>query len=273
LWRIPLVDEAASAGDPTLIHSDGAGPRIGNDFVLFTASRGDRQGIWTLTNGAARELWSAENSRIVGAPAVAPDSRRIAFTVDDDGNTRLFVMDTDGSNARVLNDRLALRGSPVWSPDGESIVIAAVRDGEPHLMRVFLSGDAPVVLVSEYAVDPAWSPDGRYLVYSGADVGTTFPLRAAEADGRPHPIPGLMLTRGARRVAFLKERPMLLFLRGEVGHKDLWLMDLQSGDQRALTQLPQDFVIGDFDVSPDGSEVIVDRIQENSALALIERRQ
>jgi Tol biopolymer transport system component len=148
-----------------------------------------------------------------------------------------------------------------------------MRDGEPRLMRIFLNGDPPAVLVSEYSVDPVWSPDGKFLVYSGADVGTTFPLRAAEADGRPRPIPGLMLTRGARRVAFLTGRPTLIYLSGEVGHKNLWVMDLASGSQRALTQLPQDFVIGDFDVSPDGTELVLDRVQENSELALIERRQ
>src|SRR5450631_176408 len=36
-------------------------------------------------------------------------------------------------------------------------------------------------MVSEYSTDPVWSPDGRFLVYSGADVGTTFPLLALSA--------------------------------------------------------------------------------------------
>ena len=197
----------------------------------------------------------------------------IAFTADDEGKTRLYVVDSDGSNSRVLTDSLALRGSPAWWPDGESIVSAAVGDGEPRLMRIFLNGAPPAALVAEYSVDPVWSPDGKFLVYSGADVGTTFPLRAAEADGRPHPLPGLMLTRGARRVAFLHDRPTLIFLSGEVAHKNLWLMDLTSGNQRALTELPQDFVIGDFDVSADGTELVLDRVEQSSELALIERPQ
>jgi Tol biopolymer transport system component len=253
--------------------ADGATPRIGRAFVLFTASRGDRQGVWALAGGTPRELWSAANARIVGAPAIAPDSRRIAFTADDEGKTRLYVMDSDGGNSRVLAESLALRGSPVWWPDGESVVSAAVRDGEPRLTRLFLNGAPPVELVSEYSVDPVWSPGGKFLVYSGADVGTTFPLRAAETDGRPHPLPGLMLTRGARRVAFLNDRPTLIYLSGEVGHKNLWLMDLESGHQRALTQWPRDFVIGDFDVSADGTELLLDRVQQSSELALIERPQ
>lgn len=273
LWRIPLAGAGATAGEPTLLLADGGTPRIGRGFVLFTASRGDRQGVWTLVDGAPRELWSAARSRIVGAPAIAPDGRRIAFTADDEGKTRLYVMNGDGSDSRVLVDSLTLRGNPVWWPDGGSIVSAAVRDGEPHLTRIFLNGEPPTVLVSEYSVDPVWSPDEKVLLYSGADVGTTFPLRAAETDGRPHPIPGLMLTRGARHIAFLGDAMTLVFLSGEVGHKNLWLMDLESGAQRALTQLPQDFVIGDFDVSADGTELVLERVEENSELALIERPQ
>jgi hypothetical protein len=30
-------------------------------------------------------------------------------------------------------------------------------------------------------------------------------------------------------------------------------------------------VIGDFDVSPDGAEIIFDRVQESSSIVLIER--
>jgi hypothetical protein len=108
-------------------------------------------------------------------------------------------------------------------------------------------------------------------VYSGADVGTTFPLRAAAADGRPYPLPSVILTRGARRVAFLHDPQRLVILRGEIGHKDLWLLDLTTGAQRPLAVLPPDFAIGDFDISADGTEIVFDRQQSDSYLALIER--
>jgi hypothetical protein len=45
-----------------------------------------------------------------------------------------------------------------------------------------LDGGAPLVLVSEYSLDPTWSPDGQFLLYSGPDVGTTFVVRAVAAD-------------------------------------------------------------------------------------------
>ena len=42
-------------------------------------------------------------------------------------------------------------------------------------------------------------------------------------------------------------------------------------NQRMLAELPADFVIRDFDVSTAGSEIVFDRVQANSDLALIER--
>jgi hypothetical protein len=63
----------------------------------------------------------------------------------------------------------------------------------------------------------------------------------------------------------------LVFLRGGIDRKDFWALDPQTGAEHQLTNLPADFVIGDFDVAPDGAAIIFDRVQESSSLVLIER--
>ncbi len=128
-----------------------------------------------------------------------------------------------------------------------------------------------MTLVSEYSLDPTWSPDGQFLLYSGPDVGTTFPVRAVAADGRPYPLPALILSRGARRVVFWRDGRSVVVLRGEVSHKNFWIVDLQTGTQRQVGELASDLVIKDFDVSRNGDEVVFDRLQESSQIALIER--
>jgi Tol biopolymer transport system component len=274
IWRTSLTEDrpaATSTTDPSLALTNGVSPRFGADFLLYVSWRGERQGIWSLTHGARREIWSSAHSRIVGEPAVARDGRHLAFSVEDSGKTLLYIMDDAGSQVRVLADSLALRGNPAWAPDGQSVVSAVLRDGVPHLTRIFLNGDAPLPLVSEYSIDPVFSPDGHFVVYSGADVGTTFPLRAAAADGRPYPLPSVMLTRGARRVLFFHDSQTLVILGGEIVHKNFSLLDLRTGTQHVIAELPADFVIRDFDVSADGSEIVFDRVQVNSDLALIER--
>jgi dipeptidyl aminopeptidase/acylaminoacyl peptidase len=128
-----------------------------------------------------------------------------------------------------------------------------------------------VQLVKEYSTDPIWAPGGGFLVYSGADVGTTFPLKAVTAEGAPYPSVNLTLTRGARRVAFLADGALIV-MKGNVSHKEFWHVDLATGRQRQLTNLRPGYTIGDFDLSPDGREIIFDRTREESDIVLFDLR-
>jgi serine/threonine protein kinase len=273
LWRVTVGGDGPPPSTAVRIAPAIQGafaPRFGPDYIAFASTGGARRGIWKLANGAATELWSDTEVDRVGAPAIAPDGRRIAFTVDRHDATQLYVIDSDGGHAKVVAATLALRGDLAWTPDSQSIVGSIVHNGEPRLARIFFDGSPPQPMGSEYSVNPVWSPDGQYFVYSGADVGTTFPLRASAPDGRPYGIPSLILTRGAHE-AFSRNSGSLVILRGEYTHKDFWLWNPKTGAERQLTDLPSSFVIGDFDVSPDGTEIIFDREQESSSLALIER--
>ncbi|MDQ3665884.1 MAG: hypothetical protein M3410_04650 [Acidobacteriota bacterium] len=133
-----------------------------------------------------------------------------------------------------------------------------------------LNGGQPIQLVTEQAANPVWSPDGRFLVYSGVEIGTTFILKAITADGEPYRIPELILSRGASRFSFLPGRPVLVVLKGDVWHKNFWSVDLVTGQQPQLTNFSREFLINDFDVSPDGKEIIFSRLKENANVILID---
>jgi hypothetical protein len=110
------------------------------------------------------------------------------------------------------------------------------------------------------------------VAFTGPDVGTTFPLRAANADGTPRAIAAVQLSRGARHLAFLPEgRRSLLVLRGELRHKNLWVVDLDTGIEEQVTDLGPEFELTDFDLSPDGRELVLEQVQEQSDVVLIER--
>jgi Tol biopolymer transport system component len=100
-------------------------------------------------------------------------------------------------------------------------------------------------------------------------VGTNFFVKAVSGEDAPRQLPRLQFTRGARRLAFYGE-DALVFLRGDVSQKDFWLVDLQTGRERQLTSLGGDFAIGDFDVSPDGRQIIFDRTREESDIVFLQ---
>jgi Tol biopolymer transport system component len=215
-------------------------------------------------------LWTGVGARIFGGPAISADGRYIAFSVRQHGQTLLHVMQADGANGRIVSDSLDLYGAPAWSPDGQSIISAVTDHGTPHLFRVPVDGHAPAVFLQEYSVDPVWAPDARFVVYSGPDIGTTFSVKSVTAGATSETLPALTLTRGARHLVFLPGARALVFLRGEIQHKNLWLIDLETGIERQLTDLPSGFDVRDFDISPDGREVVLERVQERSNVMLLD---
>jgi Tol biopolymer transport system component len=273
LWQLRFSDlqnAPSPAARIALTTTNGFAPRLGPNYLLYVSSTGTSESIWKWANGKSTELWRGEGAHILGGPAISPDGQQIAFSVEQHGRTLLYAMQTDGTNARLVTDSLHLQGSPAWAPDGRSITTAADNRGNPRLFRVPLNGDAPAAFIQDYSVDPAWAPNGQFAVYSGPDIGTTFSVDAVSADGNPHSIPALKLTRGARRLAFLPGGRELVFLRGDLEHKDLWAVDLESGAERQLTNLAHDFNIRDFAISPDGRELVLERVQETSDIVLLD---
>jgi Tol biopolymer transport system component len=217
------------------------------------------------------QLWGAQGAQVFGGPAISPDGRFIAFSVRQQSQTLLYVMQADGADARAVADSLELRGAPAWAPDGRSITSAANDQGVPRLFRIPVSGGSPALLSRDYALDPVWEPAGRFVVYSGPDIGTTFSVKAITPGGLVHPLPRpTTLSRGARHLQVLAGGRQLAFLRGGIGHKELCVMDLETGAERQVSNLSSDFDIQDFDVSPDGREVILERREERSDIVLVD---
>jgi Tol biopolymer transport system component len=137
LWRLRLADssvEMSATARIPLTTSTGFSPRLGPDYLLYVSATGTSESIWKVANETATELWNGQGGRIFGGPAISPDGRSVAFSVRQHGQTLLYAMQADGTNARIVTDSLDLQGAPAWARDGQSITSAANDHGVPHLV-------------------------------------------------------------------------------------------------------------------------------------------
>ncbi|WP_372784223.1 prolyl oligopeptidase family serine peptidase [Phenylobacterium sp.] len=81
------------------------------------------------------------------APAASPDGSKIAYVGFDDArhrgyeNQRLYVMDRDGKNSRVVTGNFDNSvGAPVWAADSKSLYVQYTEKGVTKVARVGLDG-------------------------------------------------------------------------------------------------------------------------------------
>ena len=108
-------------------------------------------------------------------------------------------------------------------------------------------------------------------VYRSEPEGSLCAIRRSTSTLYSHgPEPSESLARGTRHLAFLPGGRPLVLLRGDIQHKNLWLIDLETGAERQLTNFSPNFDIRDFDISQYGRELVLERVQERSDVVLLD---
>jgi Tol biopolymer transport system component len=179
-------------------------------------------------------------------------------------------MNADGTDVRTLAESLNAVGVPSWSPDASSIAVAANQGQGPRLFRVPIDGGTPVQLADELATHPVWSPDGRLIVYSGPNISLQTVLKAVGADGQAIALPPLTVRILGERYRFTPDGKGLVLMRGDWKDQQFYMIDLATGQERRLSNVKSGFTTRSFDISPDGTQIVFDRVHENADLVLID---
>jgi TolB protein len=109
------------------------------------------------------------------SPTWSPDGSQIAFRRRAGGNSDIYVMSADGSDARRLTNDPAFDGDPQWSPDGTQILFTTDRAGNFDIWVMNVDGSGQTPLTEHPADDeyPAWSRDGEYIAFQSTRHGVT----------------------------------------------------------------------------------------------------
>ena len=275
LSSVPILDRPAGERDikpfpmPTV---RALAPRFGPRSLFYLSSLGSGDGLWRYQANQLLEIWKGADGTLFEPPAVSPDGKRVAVSLRRQGRIQLNVMSDDGSGLLPFADTLDVRGSASWSPDGNWIVTGGIDAKGPGVFKVPVGGGAPVRLVAEAGLGPVWSPNGSLIVYTGAVVAASAPLLAVRPDGASVEIPAIQVRTGGQRHRFLPSGEGLIYMQGDGPSQDFWLLDLRTWKSRQLTRLATGGSMRTFDVTPDGKQIVFDRLRDNSDIVLIDLR-
>jgi serine/threonine protein kinase/Tol biopolymer transport system component len=273
LFAVPILDRTVEERDvkpysvPTM---RALAPRFAGLSLFYLSSRGTGDGLWRITKGEVQEIWPGAQGTLLEPPAPSPDRQRVGVVLRRQGKLRLALLSADGAELQILADSIEAKGTASWSPDGKWIVTGGSDGTGPGLFKIPLDGAQPVRLTKGDATNPVWSPDGGLIVYTGAIVGILAPLRAVLPNGTPVDLPKIEVRNGGERYRFLPDGQSLVYMQGDAGPQDFWSLNLATRRTRRLTRLNNRAAMRTFDVTPDGKEIVFDRLQENSDVVLID---
>lgn len=148
---------------------------------------GRRIAYHAVIDGSAPNLWVAgadgsdprqltDRPELVGFPAWAPDSRRLAVEVRTGDRDQIAVIDVDAGQPELeLVTDVEGRAWPFsWSPDGTRVAFAGLEDGRWNLYWVDVDTREMRQLTSfaqdgGYVRYPFWSPTGERIVFERAE--------------------------------------------------------------------------------------------------------
>jgi Tol biopolymer transport system component len=164
-----------------------------NGILTYRAGE-TRDRLLTWVDRSGKELSSIGDKNAYGDLWPSPDWKRLAMDMPEgrSAKTDIWIRDlARGATSRFTFDP-ANDDSPVWSPDGRSIVFASDRKGTPDLYQKDASGagEEQVLLATKEEKFPTdWSRDGKYLIFNSRGDETGWDVWAMLMTGERKPFP------------------------------------------------------------------------------------
>ena len=107
---------------------------------------------------------SADNASWLRYPSISPDGNTVAFSYKGD----IYIVNSEGGEARQLTSNPAYDYSPIWSPDGNTLAFASDRYGNFDIFTIPVTGGVPFRVTTHSAKETPWTftPDGKRLLFT-----------------------------------------------------------------------------------------------------------
>ena len=218
-----LTESAASwfdvSDNGTLVYAPGG--LTGNDAPM----------LWLDRDGALKPLRAMPTDW--RNPQFSPDGKRLAFGVEQRGQSDVWVRELESGREWNLTLNGAEDTSPIWSPDSSTIVFASTRGDGKTLNLYWQSADGsggphPLTQSSVDKRPTSWHRSGKYLAYTAAGEVVILPLENIETDlktGTPMPFVARRAgaTSGAANGMFSPDGQWLAYQSQDGGRTDVFV--------------------------------------------------
>lgn len=185
--RITFTSNRDGAGDIYVMNADGGGvTRLtftsakesasiwspDGTKIVFDSDRDGNREIYIMdADGSNQTRLTFNPTADAGPVSFSPDGRRIAFSrnASNEGlsfyNYDIFVMNTNGGEARQLTRDPEFDAEPVWSPDGGRIIFITGRDRNFEIYAINPDGSGEINITNSPDRDGivAFTADGSHI--------------------------------------------------------------------------------------------------------------
>jgi serine/threonine protein kinase len=228
---VPVIEgvmTGASNGDATFaVSSNGTLVFQPGTFTSF-----HRNLVWMDRTGKTTNI--TEEVKPYSAPAISPDGKRIALTLDS-SSFDVWVYDLERATLTKVSFG-ADDYNPHWSPDGKMLAYYSSKSGtmQVYVKHGIVQGDE--IMVTD---DPGfkevygWTPDGREVIFSRESKDTGYDLFAAAVEGDHKVRPLVVAPFNQFDASVSPDGKWLAYVSDESGQAEIFVQSMSDPNMRA----------------------------------------
>jgi Tol biopolymer transport system component len=181
----------------------------------------------------------------------------ISRRIDNSADWQLYGMNMDGTNQRLLSDRIVQCAPVTASNDGQKITFNTYENNRQQLYVLDKATGTRKLLATndEYISNAVWSPDNSKLLFTKAiNVNTgAFGIFTVDSDGSNEKEIKAGISAG--QAQWFPDGQSIGFIGVENGVAGVYAMRLDGSEKKRLTPAGQRF--GSFRISPTGEQIVL----------------
>jgi TolB protein len=151
-----------------LVLSPRFNPTKSEQMIAYLSYAGKKPAVYLCDLESGKQDRLGDFTNMTFAPSFSPDGNKIAMSLEENGNTDVYVMDLRTRGVTRLTYDPAIDTSPSFSPDGKQIVFESDRGGsqQVYVMNADGSNQHRISFGAGHNGTPVWSPRGDLIAFT-----------------------------------------------------------------------------------------------------------